>query len=485
VNIIKNNFSKSLISTMLALIIVVGCFAILPQTTRAAGNTYVFIGSTNGSTNTITYGDDTQTTAPSALMRLQNTETGEIIYALCVNQKILTYTGVEYELVELKDYNDLNPEQKSQILAVLNYVSIKYGLDTPTGIALAQTVIWRIIHPDIKTITPSTSVTIKQEDIEEVFSHRADLAIQYDVDVSIQGTVNKIAEDANYAYYGPFSISENYALSEINFDLTFTAGTDAIFTNPTYTTIQQTKPGETFYVGVPINTKQTTVSFEATATNAVNRITGIKFLVSKSGTNQPLVIYQPLVQPLTSPNTERYTYSCNYSFTLKPVERVLGPAYGSVTATNAGNQNAILAGLNPKNGNPYYNDKNNPNTPYVVPNSNHFVYAILDRAELESPQGVKLDMLVGNKFTIVGTATVRLVDDNLEITIDGKGTFGATAFNQLPVFNNGNIHSQKPADLAKFGATTGFSHNNQATLPCPSGNTIYLYIHCDTIQFYQ
>ncbi|MDR0372250.1 MAG: hypothetical protein LBI79_01610, partial [Nitrososphaerota archaeon] len=74
---------------------------------------------------------------------------------------------------------------------------------------------------------------------------------------------------------------------------------------------------------------------------------------------------------------------------------------------------------------------------------------------------------------------------NLEITIDGVGSFGATAFNQIPVFNNGNIHSQKPADLAKFGATTGFNHDNNAVLPCPSGNTIYLYIHCDSIKFYQ
>ena len=164
------------------------------------------------------------------------------------------------------------------------------------------------------------------------------------------------------------------------------------------------------------------------------------------------------------------------------MQTTLGPVYSSVTATNAGNRDAILAGLNPKNGNPYFNDKGNADTPFVVPNSNHFVYAELDRADLVA--GVNLDMLVGNNYAVVGSAFVKLVDGNIEITINGKGTFGAIAFNKLPVFNNGNIHSQKVADLEKFGATTGFNHDNKAILPCPTGDIIYLYIHCSSIQFY-
>ena len=166
-----------------------------------------------------------------------------------------------------------------------------------------------------------------------------------------------------------------------------------------------------------------------------------------------------------------------------PPPQKLGPSYGSVTATNAGNVPLILAGLNPKNGNPYYGDKKEKDTPFVVPNSNHFVYAAFCRADLED--GVWLDMVVGNKYEIVGKAFVQLVDGNLVITLEGKGSFGATAFNKLPVPKNGNIHSQKEADLKNFGATTGFTHNNVAVLPCPAGNTIWLYIHCDTWQFYQ
>jgi hypothetical protein len=169
---------------------------------------------------------------------------------------------------------------------------------------------------------------------------------------------------------------------------------------------------------------------------------------------------------------------------------ILDKSYGSVTATNKGNQKAIHDGLNKKNGNPYYGDKNNPDTPYVVPNSNHFVFAELNRASLVN--GVFLDMMVGNNFEVVGQALVKLVNDKLEITMNGEGKFGAIAFNRLPVFNNGNIHSQKVADLAKFGAMTGFNHDintsnlkNTATIPCPAGDTIYLYIHCDPIQFYK
>jgi|GEM_PF-6230563 len=164
------------------------------------------------------------------------------------------------------------------------------------------------------------------------------------------------------------------------------------------------------------------------------------------------------------------------------------PSYNSVTATNAGNQPAILAGLNPKNGNAVF-DKKAPedpakSTPFVVPNSNHFVFAKFSRAELE--EGVALDFMVGNKFDVVGTGFVRLNgNDELEITIDKlySGSWGAIAFNKLPEINNGNIHSAKEKDLAAFGARTGFNHDGNLTIPCPTGNTIYLYMHCDPIQF--
>jgi hypothetical protein len=163
----------------------------------------------------------------------------------------------------------------------------------------------------------------------------------------------------------------------------------------------------------------------------------------------------------------------------------IGPSYGTVTATKAGNVPNIIASLNPKNGNPQDPQSYNAG---VVWNSNHFVYAEFTRAELEA--GAELDFVVGNKFDIIGHGTAKIVDGNIEVTIDNfyKGEFGVIAFNKPCSKNmpkNGNIHSQKEADLIKdLGATTGFNHNNKLVVSCPTGNTIYLYIHCGTIQFY-
>ncbi|MCL2472648.1 MAG: prealbumin-like fold domain-containing protein [Treponema sp.] len=198
----------------------------------------------------------------------------------------------------------------------------------------------------------------------------------------------------------------------------------------------------------------------------------INFVVGQQNHNQPQLV--PIYAPAFN-NTVKET---------PPPPPALGPSQSSVTATNAGNVPTILKGLNPKNGNPYYGDKNNPDTPFVVPNSNHFVYAQFTRDELLAGQA--LDFVVGNNYTIVGTGFVKLVGDKLEITINGKGSFGALAFNKLPAPKNGNIQSvTKAADAAAFGALAGFSFNSQALIPCPAGNTIWLYIDCDSFQFYK
>ncbi|MCL2132452.1 MAG: hypothetical protein FWH36_08420 [Lentimicrobiaceae bacterium] len=165
----------------------------------------------------------------------------------------------------------------------------------------------------------------------------------------------------------------------------------------------------------------------------------------------------------------------------------MGSSYGSVTATwdKAGYLARINASLNPKNGNAQFPQSYNAG---VVYNSNHFTYAKYTRSQLEG--GVEMAMVVGNKYDYVGKATAQIVGNNIEIKIYGfaKGNFGVMAFNKpmtdkMP--KNGNIHSQKAADLTKdLGATTGFDHNNNYVVPCPSGNDIYLYIHCGSIQYY-
>ncbi|MCL2833217.1 MAG: hypothetical protein FWD78_08610 [Treponema sp.] len=212
------------------------------------------------------------------------------------------------------------------------------------------------------------------------------------------------------------------------------------------------------------------------------RIADIAFMVSKNVPGpEGYVTRQPQYVPIYNIG-ESFN---NMAIPPPPVIRPVSPAYSSVTATNTGNVKMIIAGLNKQNGNPYFNDKKgNPDTPFVVPNSNHFVYAKLDRTDLE--KGLLLDLVVGNKYQIVGKAEVKLVNGNLVIKVAdmASGSLGAIAFNKLPVINNGNIHSAKAADLAKFGAVTGFKHDSNLLIPCRPGSTIYLYIHFDSLKFY-
>ena len=129
-------------------------------------------------------------------------------------------------------------------------------------------------------------------------------------------------------------------------------------------------------------------------------------------------------------------------------KKVLGDSYSSITGTNG---------------------------PFVVPNSNHFTYAKLDRADLVD--GVTLDMVVGNKIEKVGEAFVQLVDGKIEITLDGEGSFGAVASATLWNPGNGNVHSGQ--------GDKNFSHNNVNVIDCPAGDVIYLYIHTENFAFYK
>jgi hypothetical protein len=134
------------------------------------------------------------------------------------------------------------------------------------------------------------------------------------------------------------------------------------------------------------------------------------------------------------------------------VPKVLGSPFSSVTVTN------------------------DANDPHVVPNSNHFTYAILDRAELQV--GIRLDMVSGNKNNKVGEAVVFLNDDGkLQIDVLSLGTyteFGAVT--SVTKFNpgNGNVHSENY-----------FKHNNSFVLDYSAGNDpIYLYFHAKSMRFY-
>ena len=80
----------------------------------------------------------------------------------------------------------------------------------------------------------------------------------------------------------------------------------------------------------------------------------------------------------------------------------------------------------------------------VVPGSNHFAYAKLDKAALESGESFDLALVNGSKVNEVGTASVSMVDGKLVVEFDAvfSGTYGFVAADGfLPYAKNGNIHS--------------------------------------------
>ena len=111
------------------------------------------------------------------------------------------------------------------------------------------------------------------------------------------------------------------------------------------------------------------------------------------------------------------------------------------------------------------------NNPTKVANSNHFTLAKLTRAQLEA--GITLDLVVGNKYTFLGTVFVGLENGKIVLDFgdDLTGTIQAIALNYEPKPSNGNIHSGSNAwsnDIIKG-----------KVLDCPPDDDIYLYVHID------
>ena len=129
---------------------------------------------------------------------------------------------------------------------------------------------------------------------------------------------------------------------------------------------------------------------------------------------------------------------------LKPKE--LGKKNDSVTATNPEN--------NPKD--------------FLVGQNGHFVYAVLTREALEAGI-VELQLYVGDKFTKVGKAFVKLDGDKLVITTDADAIkeIGAATF----------ASSYNHSDLKHISKDT-------VEIPCPAEDTFKLYLHLNGVQYY-
>ena len=102
----RNKTQKSIISIVLVLALVVSCFAAMPQTNAAEDAIYRYDGtvSNTGSYSTISFTNGAQQSGVySVLMRLVNIyDSTDVIYALCVNQKVMTGNGATYTLVDME-----------------------------------------------------------------------------------------------------------------------------------------------------------------------------------------------------------------------------------------------------------------------------------------------------------------------------------------------------------------------------------------------
>ena len=176
--------------------------------------------------------------------------------------------------------------------------------------------------------------------------------------------------------------------------------------------------------------------------------------------------------------------------------KVLSAKTDSTTLTNAGYK-----------GDPSFKMDNKNNSLYdkVVPGSNHFCYAVLDKAALEAGKEIELALVNGNKIDQVGSATVKMVGDKLEVKINDlySGTYGFVAADGfLPYTKNGNIHSlgifktgssfvvdilnkdsyqDKDKKGEKYDKDWSDIIGNKAAVK--DENCIYLYMHANPIQF--
>jgi len=428
--------------------------------------------------------------APVARFLLFDADGNEAAYAYCADKDKTAVVG-KYMLVSAAGYFKNGEDIK--IKAALDYIANNFN---PAVIGehpynqLIQAMLWNIVNGYAINAAFGDDGSIMAV-INFIIDNLDKLIGGYGV--TMEGPADGL--------HGPYNVSAHPELSDLDFDLTFDEGF-ADFVDENGTVITRVKPGKLFYVQAAGDVSGT-FTFTASAYSDKEYYYMSDFLLfidvrDVDSGNAP--VYQPLLQPIFS-TVDTYLYSCSGSFSVESPcddhkipnsgKKPIPPStksYSSVTATNAGNAAHILAGLNPKNGNPYYCDRKESDTPFVVPNSNHFVFAKMTKAELNA--GVPLEFLTGNKFQVAGAGIVRLANGHIVLSIDNfaKGNFGVIAFapdknGNIPAFKNGNIHSQKEADLIKAGATGGFSHNNAVSVKCPATDVIYLYFHAGSLQF--
>ena len=264
---------------------------------------------------------------------------GNIIYAYCANMNAPCYEKARYQCASADDYFKNGEETK--IKAALTYIMNRYGyMETtnPHGFRqMVQCIIWSIIHDCEVTSVVNAEGEIIKEVIHYVYNNIDDLTKDYTARVTMEGE-NTASEDDLFVVYGPYQVSGNALLTDVDFHLAFEPNdAQVVFVNEAGGEITLVKPEEPFYLRIS-NDFSGDLEFTATAstTEELWFVDDFNFFMDVREGD-----FQQLFQPVMNPEAWTYFYSCSGSLTIASADPDPDPETETITLTK----------LNWKNGN--------------------------------------------------------------------------------------------------------------------------------------
>ena len=239
---------------------------------------------------------------------------GNTEFAYCANMEAPCYEGARYKCASADDYFKNGEDIK--IMAALTYIINNYGwmeASNPHGYRqMTQAIIWMIIHGYEVTYVNNPYGEIIKEVVNHIYDNIEDITDSYNVGVTMQGD-NTATADGLFVNYGPYTVSDNALLNDVDFELTVYPNDKSVkFVNASGIEITQVKPEVPFYVRVPENIFG---DFKFTATATTSRelwyVVDFRFFVDKRDGD-----YQQLFQPVVSSQTLVQNYSCEGNITI-------------------------------------------------------------------------------------------------------------------------------------------------------------------------
>ena len=269
---------------------------------------------------------------------------GNTIHAYCANMEAPCYDGARYQCASADDYFKNGEETK--IIAALTYIMNRYGwMETtnPQGLTqMIQSVIWRIIHGYEVTYVDNDTGNIIRDVINYIYDNIDDISDDYNSGVTMK-EVDAATKDGLFVNYGPYQVSENTLLADVDFLLTFDQNdVNAQFVNDAGMEITMVKPEEPFYLRVSHDVAGD-LQFTATASTSKELwyVNDFQFFVDVREGN-----YQQLFRPVMSNETWTFFYSCSANLTVIPTEPDPEPEPEKITLTELSWNNGNCSGIN-------------------------------------------------------------------------------------------------------------------------------------------